>query len=76
MSRSQTTIFRCFDSISPDSRPVGVCIGVRDQEIADHSKQVKDQRLGDDIIYVKISKNLLGYDLLIVNVYDSENSPH
>ena len=68
--------FRCFNSIRPDSRSGGVCIGVR-QEIADHSKQLKDQRLGDDIVCVKIRKNLLGYDLLIVNVYDSpENSSY
>ena len=68
--------FRCFNNLRPDSRSGGVCIGIR-QNMAAHSNIVKDQRLGDDMICVKISKDLLGYDLFVVNVYDSpENSSY
>ena len=68
-------LFKCYNKLRGDSRSGGLCIGVR-REI-DHLVQLMDTEHYHDIMAIRISAEILGVEVILVNVYDSpENSSY
>ena len=68
-------LFKCYNKLRGDSRSGGLCIGVR-REI-DHLVQLIDTKHYNDIMAIRISAEILGDEVILVNIYDSpENSSY
>ena len=64
--------YRCYNSLRPDSRSGGVCLGIRNN-LLDILKPIKTHEYSSDFQAFTISKQILGTpkDVIIINVYDS-----
>ena len=70
--------YRCFNSLRPESRSGGLCIGIH-HDLVKHCRYINTTKYSPDFQAIEISTNLTGLNsnLIIINVYDSpENSSY